>query len=125
MDSRSTPPFCPVAQAVLRWRTKWEGFGVPEALLHPPLHGPLGIVVWLSRYAPIAPREWSESTSRWLTLHLFAIACLDSFHTFLHEAQQTRSHERVVWRPFPVHDFPQREVVAGRVTGPMIPHDSD
>lgn len=113
MDGRSTPPFCPVAQAVLRWRTKWEGFGVPEALLHPPLHGPLGIVVWLSRYAPIAPGEWSESTSRWLTLHLFAIACLDSFHTFLHEAQQARSHERIVWWPFPVHDFPQREVVAG------------
>jgi hypothetical protein len=112
MDGRSTPPFCPVAQAVLRWRTKWEGFGVPAALLHPPLHGPLGIVAWLSRYAPIAPDEWSESTCRWLTLHLFAIACLDSFQTFLHEAQQARSHECIVWWPFPVHDFQQREVVA-------------
>ncbi len=111
MDGRSTTPFCPVAQAVLRWRTKWEGFGVPEALLHPPLHGPLGIVIWLSRYAPIAGSEWSDATCRWLTLHLFAIACLDSFYAFLREAQQARRHERIVWWPFPIDDFPQRELI--------------
>ncbi|MBC8752141.1 MULTISPECIES: hypothetical protein [Paraburkholderia] len=47
MDGRSTTPFCPVAQAVLRWRTKWEGFGVPEALLHPP-------AAWSARYRRLA-----------------------------------------------------------------------
>ena len=112
MDGRSTPPFCPVAQAVLRWRTKWEGFGVPEALLHPPLHGPLGIVIWLSRNAPIAGSEWSDATSRWLTLHVFAVTCLDSFYAFLREAQQARRGERIVWWAFPVDDFPQRELIA-------------
>lgn len=115
MDGRSTTPFCPVAHAVLRWRVKWEGFGVPETLLHAPLHGPLGIVIWLSRYAPIALSEWDESTSRRLTLHVFALACLDSFRTFLHEAQHARRHQRIVWWSFPVHDFPQRElIVQGR-----------
>ncbi|MGB8420290.1 hypothetical protein [Paraburkholderia sp.] len=115
MDGRSTTPFCSIALAVLRWRTKWEGFGVPQALLHAPLHAPLGIVIWLSRYAPVPRDEWSESTSQWFTLHLFAIACIDSFYTFLREAQQARRHERIVWWPFPSDDFPRRElIVRGR-----------
>lgn len=112
MEGRATTPFCPAAQAVLRWRIKWEGFGSPDALLRRPLHGPLGIDMWLSRYAPIGSAEWSDATCRWLTLHLFMVAWFDSFYTFLREAQQARSHERIVWWPFPVHDFPQRELIA-------------
>ncbi|WDD90301.1 hypothetical protein Bsp3421_000126 (plasmid) [Burkholderia sp. FERM BP-3421] len=108
----TTAPFCPIAQAFLRWRCKWEGFGTPSALLQPPLHGPLGLSVWLSLYAPVAQRSWSHAASRWVVMHLLGRACIDSFLTFLSEADQLRMHRRILWLPFPVHDFPRRHVVA-------------
>ena len=108
----TTTPFCPIAQALLRWRCKWEGFGSPSALLQRPLHGPLGIAVWLSLYAPVAQRSWSQPASRWVTLHLLSRACIDSFRIFLAEADQLRMHWRTLWLPFPAHDFPRRHVVA-------------
>lgn len=108
----TTTPFCPIAQALLRWRCKWEGFGTPSALLQRPLHGPLGLAVWLSLYAPVAPRSWSHCASRWVTLHLLSRACVDSFRMFLAEADQPRMHRRILWLPFPAHDFPRRHVVA-------------
>ncbi|WP_176317567.1 hypothetical protein [Burkholderia vietnamiensis] len=108
----TTTSFCPIAQAFLRWRCKWEGFGTPSALLQRPLHGPLGLAVWLSLYAPVAQRSWSYSACRWVTLHLLSRACIDSFRTFLAEADQPRMHRRILWLPFPAHDFPRRHVVA-------------
>ncbi len=112
LTGNTTTSFCPVAQAFLRWRCKWEGFGTPSALLQCPLHGPLGLATWLSLYAPIAQRNWSRSARIWVTLHLLGRACLDSFRTFLAEVDQQRMHRRTLWLPFPVHDFPRRQVVA-------------
>ena len=91
MDDRPMTPFCPGAQAGLRWRIKWEGFRSPDALLQRPLHGPLRIVVSLSRYAPIASSEWSDASCLWLMQHLLVVACLDSFCTLLGEAQQAQA----------------------------------
>jgi hypothetical protein len=108
----TTTSFCPLAQAFLRWRCKWEGFGTPSALLQPPLHGPLGLAVWLSLYAPVAQRSWNHAASHWVTLHVLGRACIDSFRTYLAEADQPRQHRRVLWLPFPAHDFPRRHVVA-------------
>ncbi|WP_198390855.1 hypothetical protein [Burkholderia ubonensis] len=46
------------------------------------------------------------------TLHLLGRACVDSFLSFLAEADQLRGPRRMLWLPFPVHDFPRRQVVA-------------
>ncbi|WP_157662167.1 hypothetical protein [Burkholderia ubonensis] len=47
-----------------------------------------------------------------MTLHLLGRACVDSFLSFLAEADQLRGPRRMLWLPFPVHDFPRRQVVA-------------
>lgn len=103
--ARTTTPCCAVALAFVRWRCKWEGVRIPRSLLQKPVHGPLGLTVWLSLYAPVAPGTWSREAARWLTLHALAHACIDSFRTYLDEAQGVG---RMLWLPFPVHDFPRR-----------------
>lgn len=108
LDARTTTPFCPVAQAVLRWRTKWEGVGVPSHLLVKGDHGFLGILVWLSLFAPVGLPQWSRATDRWVILHIFAQACLDSFDRYLQEAGDATVRSAPVWMPFPVVDFPER-----------------
>ncbi len=113
----TTTSCCPVALAYLRWRCKWEGVGIPRSLLQQPVHGPLGLTVWLSLHAPIAPRAWSGEAAHWLTLHALAHACMDSFHTYLEAAQGAR---RVIWLPFPVHDFLRRGIV---MRGGALPED--
>lgn len=112
LDARTTTPFCPVAHAVLRWRTKWEGVGVPSYLLVKRDHGPLGILVWLSLFAPVGLSQWSRATDSWVILHIFAQACLDSFDCYLQEAGDATIRSAPVWMPFPVVDFPEREWVA-------------
>ncbi len=112
LTGSTTTPFCPIAQALLRWRCKWEGFGTPSALLRRPLHGPLGLAVWLSLYAPVAQRHWNHSAGQWVTLHLLGRACVDSFRAFLAEADRLHINRRTLWLPFPVHDFPRRQVVS-------------
>jgi hypothetical protein len=106
----TTTSCCPVALAFLRWRCKWEGVGIPRSLLQQPVHGPLGLTVWLSLHAPVAPRAWSREAAHWLTLHALTLACLDSFRTYLDEAQGAGARG-VLWLPFPVHDFLQRAMV--------------
>jgi hypothetical protein len=111
LDARTTTPFCPVAQAVLRWRSKWEGVSVPSHLLVKGDHGFLGVLVWLSLFAPVGLPQWSRATDRWVILHVFAQACLDSFACYLNEAADAKSISGPVWMPFPVGDFPEREWV--------------
>ncbi|MFM0554654.1 hypothetical protein P0D69_27325 [Paraburkholderia sediminicola] len=115
LDARSTPPFCPAAQALLRWRSKWEGIGVPSHLLVKGDHGFLGVLVWLSLFGPVGLPQWSRATDRWVILHVFARSCLDSFACYLNEAADATSISGPVWMPFPVVDFPEREwvVLAG------------
>nr|WP_241030406.1 TniQ family protein [Paraburkholderia sp. Ac-20347] len=107
----TTAPFCPVAVAFLRWRCKWEGISIPRSLLQRPLHGALGLALWLSLDAPVAPQNWSRPASQWLTLHALVGACLDSFHWYRAEAYERSDLQRTLWLPFPVHDFLQRTVV--------------
>lgn len=111
LDARTTTPFCPVAQAVLRWRSKWEGVAVPSHLLVKGDHGFLGVLVWLSLFAPVGLPQWSRATDRWVILHVFAQACLDSFACYLNEAANATSLSGPVWMPLPVVDFPEREWV--------------
>ncbi|MFM0617468.1 hypothetical protein PQR37_25765 [Paraburkholderia nemoris] len=114
LDARTTTPYCPAAQALLRWRSKWEGVGVPSHLLVKSDHGLLGILVWLSLYAPVGLPQWSRATDRWVILHIFAQACLDSFAYYLSEVADAKSMSGPVWMQFPVVDFPEREwVVVG------------
>lgn len=111
LDARTTTPFCPVAQAVLRWRSKWEGVTVPSHLQVKGDHGFLGVLVWLSLFAPVGLPEWSRATDRWVILHVLAEACLDSFACYLNEVGDATSISGPVWMPFPVMDFPEREWV--------------
>ncbi|MBB2984545.1 hypothetical protein FHX57_006348 [Paraburkholderia tropica] len=105
-----------MAQAILRWRCKWEGLSQPGSLFRQPLHGPLGLAIWLSLDAPIAPASWSREAGQWLTLHELTTACLDSFYTYLVEARLSGASQHTQWLPFPVRDFSSRAVVV-RDTG--------
>lgn len=111
LDARTTTPSCPVAQAVLRWRSKWEGVTVPSHLQVKGEHGFLGVLVWLSLFAPVGLAEWSRATDLWVILHILAQACLDSFACYLNEAADAVSMSGPVWMPFPVLDFPECEWV--------------
>jgi hypothetical protein len=111
LDARTTTPFCPVAQAVLRWRTKWEGVGVPAHLFGRCEHGLLGVLVWLSLFAPVGLPGWPPSVDRWAILHVFALACFDSFFCYLEEASGGGARSRPLWLPFPAMDYPEREWV--------------
>lgn len=111
LDARTTTSFCPVAQAVLRWRTKWEGVGVPAHLFGRCEHGLLGILVWLSLFAPVGLTGWTSSVERWIILRVFALACLDSFSWYLEAASGGRARSGPLWMPFPAIDYPEREWV--------------
>ncbi|WP_454830151.1 hypothetical protein [Paraburkholderia xenovorans] len=111
LDARTTTQFCPAAHGLLRWRCKWEGVGVPSHLMVNGEHGLLGVLVWLSLLAPVGLPQWSSAADRWVILHVFAQACLDSFASFLNEAADATSLSGPAWMPFPVVDFPEREWV--------------
>jgi hypothetical protein len=111
LGGSTTTAFCPVAMAFLRWRCKWEGVGTPRSLLQQPVHGLLGLAVWLSLHAPDRPHGWTSEAGHWLTLHALTAACMDSFATYLAEAQGAGANRRVLWLPFPVEDFPRRAIV--------------
>ncbi|MFM0454093.1 hypothetical protein PQR21_27230 [Paraburkholderia nemoris] len=111
LDACTTTPFCPVAQAVLRWRTKWEGVGVPAHLFGRCEHGLLGVLVWLSLFAPVGLPGWTSSVERWTILRVFALACLDSFSWYLEAASGGGARSGPLWMPFPAIDYPEREWV--------------
>lgn len=111
LDACTTTPFCPVAQAVLRWRSKWEGVGVPAHLFGRCEHGLLGVLVWLSLFAPVGLPEWASSVERWTILRVFALACLDSFFYYLEAANGGGARSGRLWMPFPAIDYPEREWV--------------
>ncbi|CAE6848718.1 hypothetical protein R69658_07051 [Paraburkholderia aspalathi] len=111
LDACTTTPFCPVAQAVLRWRTKWEGVGVPAHLFGRCEHGLLGVLVWLSLFAPVGLPGWTPSVERWTILRVFALACLDSFSCYLDAVNDGGARSGPLWMPFPAIDYPEREWV--------------
>ncbi|MGY6123870.1 hypothetical protein [Paraburkholderia hospita] len=111
LDACTTTPFCPVAQAVLRWRSKWEGVGVPAHLFVRCEHGLLGVLVWLSLFAPVGLPGWTRSVERWTILRVFALACLDSFSCYLEAARDGSARSGPLWMPFPTVDYPEREWV--------------
>lgn len=111
LDACTTTPFCPVAQATLRWRAKWEGVGVPAHLFGRCEHGLLGVLVWLSLFAPVGLPGWTSSVERWTILHVFVLACLDSFSCYLEAASGGGARSEPLWMPFPTIDYPEREWV--------------
>ncbi|NPT58210.1 hypothetical protein [Paraburkholderia elongata] len=111
LDACTTTPFCPVAQAVLRWRAKWEGVGVPAHLFGRCEHGLLGVLVWLSLFAPVGLPGWTSSVERWTILRVFVLACLDSFSCYLEATSGGGARSGPLWMPFPAIDYPEREWV--------------
>lgn len=111
LDACTTTPFCPVAQTVLRSRAKWEGVGVPAHLFGRCEHGLLGVLVWLSLFAPVGLPGWTPSLERWTILRVFALACLDSFSCYLDAANDGDARSGPLWMPFPAVDYPEREWV--------------
>jgi hypothetical protein len=85
---------------MLRWRTKWEGVAVPAHLLGRSEHGLLGVVVWLSLFAPVGLPEWSRAEEHWVTLHVLALALLDSFACYMSEANGADARLAPVWMSF-------------------------
>lgn len=109
LEGRTTTTFCPVAHALLRWRIRWEGVGVPSHLMVGREHAALGILCWLSLLAPVDLAQWSRAVDCWTILHVFVRACLDCFHWYLQEAVNGTNNSRPVWMSFPVVDFPERK----------------
>ena len=86
-----------------------QGVGAPSHLMVGREHVALGILSWLSLLAPVGLAQWSRAVDRWIVLHVFVRACLDSFHWYLQEAVNATVSSRPVWMPFPVVDFPERK----------------
>ncbi len=97
MEGETTPCFCPVAEAFIRWRMYWEGCGVPRQLFEPMRKAPLGIVGWHAHFAPICPAGWSRAAELWVTKHIFARSCISSFHDWLEVAMSDAKSGKIQW----------------------------
>lgn len=79
MEGETTPCFCPVAEAYIRWRMQWEGCGTPRYLYGIPEKELHGVVAWLAVRPSPCPVYWSEATRLWVLEHIFSATCLESF----------------------------------------------
>lgn len=90
--------FCPVAEAFLRWRMFWEGFGVPADLYRRPRHPAYGVLAWLCDGAPIGAQGWTTQGEQWLTHRVFAMQCLRNFYQWLSHCESAEDDRPQRWR---------------------------
>ena len=90
--------FCPAAEAFLRWRMFWEGFGVPADLFKPPRHIPFGLLTWLCDGAPVCAEGWTSQGEQWLTHRVFAVHCARNFFEWWALCQSKNSKRPHRWR---------------------------
>jgi hypothetical protein len=98
VEGHLIPRFCPVAEAFLRWRMFWEGFGVPADLFRSPRHAAYGVRTWLCDGAPICAEGWSAQGEQWLTHRVFAMQCMRNFHEWLSHCESTKEDRPHRWR---------------------------
>lgn len=89
--------FCPHAEAFLRWRMFWEGFGVPADLYRAPRHIAFGVQAWLSDAAPICPSGWSAGRERWVAHRVFAMDCLRHYSAWQMQCESRPRRKRHRW----------------------------
>jgi len=92
------PRFCPVAEAFLRWRMFWEGFGVPADLFRSPRHAAYGLRAWLCDGAPIGAEGWSLQGEQWFTHRVFAMQCIRNFYEWLSHCEAASTELPRRWR---------------------------
>jgi len=90
-------PFCPIAEAFVRWRMFWERFNVPADLYRRPRHAPFGVQAWLSEAAPICPVGWSSAAERWVSHRVFAMDCWRHFHAWHSKSLSPQARRRHRW----------------------------
>ncbi len=89
--------FCPAAEAFLRWRMFWEGFGVPADLFRSPRHPPYGVLAWLCDGAPICAEGWTAAGEQWLTHRVFAMQCVRNFYEWLSHCESKNGDRPSRW----------------------------
>jgi hypothetical protein len=97
MEGEATKAFCPVAEAFIRWRMLWEGCSTPKYLNAKSRKEPFGLIGWLSARPSPCPPHWSYATRLWVTKHIFANACLESFRERLMVAQKNSQRGEIFW----------------------------
>ncbi|MFZ6659088.1 hypothetical protein [Undibacterium sp. TJN19] len=97
MEGERTKAFCPVAEAFIRWRMLWEGCSTPRYLYSKHKKEPFGLIGWLSARPSPCPAHWSYATRLWVTKHIFANACLESFRERLMIAQKNVQRGEIFW----------------------------
>lgn len=97
MEGEVTSNFCPVAEAFIRWRMLWEGCGTPRYLFASRKKDLFGIIGWISARPSPCPTHWSQKTKLWVTDHIFAHACLQSFREQLVVAERDNSNGKIQW----------------------------
>ena len=89
--------FCPAAEAFLRWRMFWEGFGVPADLFRRPRHVAYGVRAWLCDGAPICAEGWTAQGEQWLTHRVFAMQCVRNFYAWLSHCESAPGRHSHRW----------------------------
>jgi len=89
--------FCSAAEAFLRWRMFWEGFGVPADLFRRPRHPAYGLRTWLCDGAPVGAEGWTARGEQWLTHRVFAMQCIRNFYEWLSHCESTRNDRPHRW----------------------------
>jgi hypothetical protein len=89
--------FCPAAEAFLRWRMFWEGFGVPDDLFRKPRHVAFGLRAWLCEGAPICAEGWTAQGEQWLTHRVFAMQCVRHFYEWWSYCESTQGDRPQRW----------------------------
>jgi hypothetical protein len=97
MEGEVTTAFCPIAQAFIRWRMLWEGCTTPKYLNAQSRREPYGLIGWLSARPSPCPPHWSYGTRLWVTKHIFANACMESFREQLKVAQKSAQQGEIFW----------------------------
>jgi hypothetical protein len=90
--------FCPIAEAFLRWRMYWEGYGVPADLFRRPRHVAYGLRAWLCDGAPIGAEGWTVQGEQWFTHRVFAMQCIRNFYEWLAHCEATPTELPRRWR---------------------------
>jgi hypothetical protein len=89
--------FCPAAEAFLRWRMFWEGFGVPGDLFCKPRHPAFGLRAWLCEGAPICAEGWTAQGEQWLTHRVFAMQCVRNFYEWWFHCESAQGDRPQRW----------------------------
>jgi hypothetical protein len=109
LEGESTPSFCPIALAAIRWRLQWEGGRIPSRLAERPHKTPpLGLVGWSASRPPARINVWTTAFERALRHHLLAADLLDSWLGWMNLSLREFNIDKIRWTRESRESFPMR-----------------